>query len=297
MGTELEKIISEVLQQGLSIPEQTLFFAESTYGLSPEMLVPAWFDESFEGTDALNELILTPEPDLRVTVEPALSVQGLSAEEIDELTTALSFEISSIDLIIPGTGKPWPVTVHRDMIALFLDKLYLGRSLDGSVIDSLVQTFSPSVVLDARVLLRGSGASFGEIKRTFLYRFISRSRAYESSFTELLQLVVAVLAEFGDEQPVEPYLQQKKRMLINTLKEIRHFGEKRDHYSMEYLMMQRFKVPHESEDEVLSRLYLLTTVTDVILGLPPDQVTHVAETDFGRFDATTDLGKLIRTLS
>jgi hypothetical protein len=66
---------------------------------------------------------------------------------------------------------------------------------------------------------------------------------------------------------------------------------------MEYLMMQRFRIPHESEEEVLGRLFLLSTVTDLILGLPPDPTVRIESEDLGAFGADINIPRLIRRLS
>lgn len=297
MIRDLARTIGRVLEQGINVSEETLFFAESTYGIAGEVLASVLRDDSFEGREALNELIFTPEPDVRVTIEPILADDGLGDAAIADIAAALFARFTSVDLIMPGSSKKYTIDVDPEKVQLFLKKLYLERSLDTRIVAVLTQTFSTDTVIGSRVMMRCRGDVLGDTKRAFLCRFITGSAAYESRFDKLLSITLMLLAEIEDEQPVEPYFLQKKRALITTLKEIRLFAGKRDHYPMEYLMMQRFKVPHESEEEVRNQLYLLTTVTDVILGLPPDPGSWIESEDLGTFDADTGIDNLIKALS
>jgi len=294
---DLEQTIGALLMTGLEVSEETLFFAESMYGIDPDSLGQVLADESFEGYEALIELIFTPEPDVRSAVEPVLGDTGLGEAALEILGEALKNDSGTINLILPGKTEPCTIDLDDAAIGLFLRKLYLDRPLAPEILRALEQTFSADTVIAARVMMRCRGSVFDETKRKFMCRFITRSGAYENRFPELLGLVLALLAEIGDGDPIEAYLIKKKRAQIATLKDIRMFNAKREQYSMEYLMMQRYKIPHESEEETLGLLYLLTTVTDVILGLPPDPSLRASAQDLGDFTTTAGIDNLIKLLS
>lgn len=297
MISDLERAIGLVLEQGINVSEETLFFAESTYGITDKVLVSVVGDDSFEGKEALNELIFTPQRAVRVMIEPILADAGLSGSAIADIAAALSARFATVDLIMPHSSIKYSVDIGREGIQLFLKKLYLERSLDAHIVAALNQTFSIDTVVWSRVMLRCRGDVFGNTKRAFLCRFITRSAAYESRFDKFLSITLMLLAEIEGEQPVEPYLLKRRRALLTTLKEIRLFAEKRDYYSMEYLMMQRFRVPHESEEEVCKQLSLLTMITDVILGLPPDPGGRIESEYLGSYDTDAGIDELIKTLS
>lgn len=301
---QISRELGNALEKGLRVSEETLFFAESTYGIAGESLASAVQDVSFEGREALSELIFTPEPDVRFQVEPVLECTGLPVSAVSRLSETLAGRFPRVELIVPdsssGNSKRFSIYTGKsssDVIHLFVKKLYLDRSLDSPTVAALEQTFKGATVTASRVMMRCRGDVFGERKRAFLSRLIIGSAAYENRFEALLNCALILLAEIEDREPAEQHFLKKKKMLINKLKEISLFIGKRDHYSMEYLMMQRAKIPHESEEEVRNQLFLLATITDVILGLPPDPGLQIESKDLGSFDTQEGIDALIRNLS
>jgi hypothetical protein len=293
----LAHVLGEVLERGIAVPEDTLYFAESTYGLGHRSLVSALSDPDFEGTEALKELVFSPGEDVRTIVEPLVPLEGMPEKDFAGLVTCLLDAVRSLDLVVDNGACLYPVDLDRDALAIFISKLYLERPLDARVTAALEASFPVASVMSSRVLMRTRNDLFGEHKRTFMCRFIARSEPYQDRFRDLLGIVLAALAEIDDTRPIESYLLQKRRGLISRLREIRHFHGKRDQYSMEYLMMQRFRIPPESEEEVLGRLFLLSTVTDLILGLPPDPTVRIESEDLGAFGADINIPLLIKRLS
>ena len=113
---------------------------------------------------------------------------------------------------------------------------------------------------------------------------------------DLFTLMVTLLAQRQENEGIEEYLLGRRRQLIKKLREIREFEQKRDHYSMEYLMMQRYPIPHESEEQVLDQLRMVTVITDVILGLPPDPSFQAELRNLGTYGCRTDISDIIRML-
>ena len=62
-------------------------------------------------------------------------------------------------------------------------------------------------------------------------------------------------------------------------------------------MMQRYRVPHESQEQIVEQLQLLMTVTDAILGLPPDPSYQTNVRNLGTYGRRADIAEIIRVLS
>ena len=134
--------------------------------------------------------------------------------------------------------------------------MYLDRPIDRKLVATLNEYLSREKALSCRVILRCRNATYSVEKRDFLCSFIEKGRSHDDLFIALFTLVVSLLAEINDDASIEKYFLGRRRQLIKTLREIKEFEQKRDHYSMEYLMMQRYPVPHESDEQILNQLFM-----------------------------------------
>lgn len=293
----LENAILRLLEKGIVLSREILFFAESTCGLSPAGLEGALLDPHFEEREELLALILTPDNGMRVALEPLLSTEPIYTQTaIKTLALDLWRSIDALHIHVPG-GYRFRMPLDRYDMDYFVTKLYLDRPIDDRLVAQLNECFPPETVIASRLMLRCRGESFSLEKLDFLCAFIEKSRSHEDDFVKLFWLVLTLLAEIREQVSIEEYLLERRRQLIKMLKEIRAFERKRDHYSMEYLMMQRYRVPHESQEQIVDQLQMLTTVTDVILGLPPDPSFQTEARNIGTFKRGTDISDIVKVLS
>ncbi len=294
--SSVENKIIRLLENGLVLSEETLFFAESTYGLQPSMLAGALQDPGFEERDGLLALILSPEMSMRTTLEPLLADLVFSAPELTESAANIRQQISSVDFSL-SAGVVFSLFIDLEDISYLVKKLYLDRAIDKKIDRALRQNFSEQTVIESRIVLRCRGDSFCVKHRNFICRFIEKCGLFEDGFIKHFTLLLALLAEISETDPIENHLLSRKHQLIKTIKDIREFEKKREQYSMEYLMMQRYRVPHESEEELLKQLYLLRTITETILGLPADPSIEAEFRHLGSYRSSSDVEKVIRVLS
>lgn len=293
----LEKSILKLLKEGIVLSEDTLFFAESTCGLSPAEIEAALADPELEERDELLALIFTPEMGMRAVLEPLLGAEPIyNSAELNVLTLKLAEKIDTAHVLLPD-GKRFNVPIEHHDIDYFVTKLYLDRPIDDRLIALLNEFFSRETVIDSRLMLRCRGNTLSIGKLDFLYGFIEKSQSYEEIFLDLFGLVLTLLAEIKEPVSIEEYLLDRRRQLIKTLREIREFERKREHYSMEYLMMQRYPVPHESQEQVVDQLQMLTTLTDAILGLPPDPSLQPEFRNLGTYGSGANITNIFRVLS
>ena len=293
----LEHELLRLVEQGIKISEDVLFYAESTCGLLPAEIESVLGDPEFEQRDELLALILTPDMEMRATLEPLLPPSpACSSAELETLADHLGSKLGEFYLLIPG-GSGFTLAIERGDIDYFVGKFYFDRALDPTLVEMLDRLFPPEEVIACRLVLRCRGDVYTESEKEYLCRFIEKSGAYGDQIIDLFTLMVTLLAHRSKNEGIEEYLLGRRRQLIKKLRDIREFEQKRDHYSMEYLMMQRYPIPHESEEQVLDQLRMVTVITDLILGLPPDPSFQAELRNLGTYGRRTDVSDIIRMLS
>jgi len=267
---DIAEQLREIMGDGLVISEDTLFFAESTYGLGVEELESALTDPDFEDGEVILELIFFPDQRIRSAVEKHLVDSIFSSEHEKRIIKKLVRQQKSVRLMLPDAELSFNVFTSESLLGCLVEKLYICRSMDEQICAVLDQHVSPDRAQSARILLRCRGDRFSDTSQHFLCKLIEKG-VDNHDFDKLFDLSLTLLAERTRQMSAEAYFLEQKRVWTDTLNNIRKFIRKRDQYSMEYLMMQRYQVPHESEEAVLSRLALLTIITDDVLSLQPKE--------------------------
>ncbi|MBT8345206.1 MAG: hypothetical protein KJO28_02800 [Desulfofustis sp.] len=296
-GISLEHELLRLVEQGIVISADVLFYAESTCGLRSNEIESALRDPQLEERDELLALILTPDMQMRTALEPLLPASpACSSGELETLMHSLNRKIKAFHLLIPGVTR-FSLPVEKDDIDYFVGKFYFDRALDTKLVETLERFFPSETVIACRLVLRCRGYMYTEKEKDFLCRFIEKSRAHVNQIIDLFTLMVTLLAQMQEHETIDDYLLGRRRHLIKKLKEIKEFEQKREQYSMEYLMMQRYPIPHESEEQVIAQLHMVTTITDLILGLPPDPSFQAELRNLGTYGRRTDISDIIRMLS
>ena len=152
----LEQEIVRLLQEGITITDDTLFFAESTWGLGPGELLSALADPQFEEREVLRALVLTPSTAVRKTLEPLLidlSPTGLSTQC---LAQAVHKQLKTLTIHVVGES-PLPIKAGLADIEYFIDKLYLCRTIDDLLNAALAELFPEETVSGQKELMGSRG--------------------------------------------------------------------------------------------------------------------------------------------
>ena len=121
----LEHKLLRLVEQGIEISEDVLFYVESTCGLLPAEIESALCDPEFEQRDELLALIFTPDMEIRTILEPLLSPSPpCSPAELERLVDNLSSKLEEFCLLVPG-GPGFSLPIERGDIDLLGGQILL----------------------------------------------------------------------------------------------------------------------------------------------------------------------------
>ena len=289
--------IENYWDKGFLLHPTDLSFLDSGFGISTEKEFRNIFSSSdFSEQELILEYLLFPDQELRLSIEPLLDPAGLPREYQDAIVYQLADRYTGVKLIHPDGAGPVDVKVTFAQISQFVARLYLTRNIDCDICDALTRHGTWLEVLACRVLLRTRKFSFEKVKKQFLLKFLDQSWSRPAEFFKVFSLFLELLSRVPDgRDPAAGFIDIRHKEKI-MLDHIREFEEKRARYNMEYLMLSKYPVPHESLETVFDRLELIDIIIEHIPGIlpltPPDPPVH----DLGQFDKK-NMDALFRVLS
>ena len=290
--------VARQLEKGILLSKALLFFAESTYGLRPEELEGVLHDDSSDQADTLRSLIFTPDEHLRLAVEPILLKRSCSPQEKEAVAAELTRNMPFIFLFTGDQTAGFRTRLEACDFVYLVEKLHLDRAIDQRLTAALQKNLDEHAWLSARIMVRCCPDRLSPAKIDFLCLFIESCINTRDDFLLLFETTLRLLGEISmveNSTDCAEFFLARKQALIKSLKEIAEFEQKREHYSMEYLMMQRYRVPPQSRENVLDELRRLMIITDEILGLE-DHRSPVQFRSLGSLDPAADLARLIDLL-
>ena len=286
----------ELSERGIQVPEETLFFAESTYGIEPADLGTTLAEGNFAEHELLLELMLFPDKSTRLGVERIIDGVALSVEQEDRIAGAVADGVESVRFC-PAGQQPFLLQLERAAVLHMVAKLYLTRSIDAEICRCLGEHVPAETSLEAKLTLRCRGDQFSGDERSIVCRVIETGSQEGPHFQELFRTTLEILAGRQQSMSSEECLLAKRTELLEGLRGIREFEKKQEQYGMEYLLMQRYPVPTESVEVVSDRLRMVMLITDKLLKLRPASRSGRLQHNFGTFSSDQDLDQLIRILS
>jgi hypothetical protein len=294
---QISAILKDFFDAGIEIGADILFFAESTYGVFAEELENVLYDRDSEEREVLLGLIFFPDHALRIGIEPLVGDEVFSRADEAGLIERLVSQVKSVTLRLPQENDSLIIEATRPLLVTFVEKLYLCRHLDAEILKALDDHCPEIIVHDARVFLRCKHYEYPERVRRFLCTFIKNAARMENSFTDLFELTASLASHVPDGADIEKYFTEQLFLQKKIARSLREFEEKRDRYGMEYLLMQKYPVPHDSPEEVNHRVQLLTTIVTDILQIKPSRTNFIGHQDLGHFHSEDDIDLLFKRLS
>lgn len=296
--------IKKIWEQDILLSSEDRFFLESSCGIfTARDLEQAMAQDGYEDRDMILEMVIFPDQDIRLSLEPLLGPDGLTSEDVSCAASKLYDDLDHICLVYPGHVSSLSVKMDSGHIGLFVTRLFLDRALDPQICKALADCLPRDTDLACRVLLRtrNSTACLDETKKQFLISFIQNAGRHiqdQGQWYDLFELTLSLVDGVPDNQSLENFVLSQREQAKKELTRIRKFEEKKDRYSMEYLMMSRYDVPTESYENTFKRLSQLETILNDILGLisPFEPLSPVVQ-DLGLFDPQKDMARILNLFS
>jgi len=289
--------LKDFFDAGIEITGDILFFAESTYGIYGDELRNVLCDRDSEESEVLLGLIIFPDTALRIAIEPLAGDNVFSQADEAGLVERLFDQVKSVTLLFPRENELMTLEVTQHLLMTFVEKLYLCRNLDTEILKALDDNLPKNIAYDARVFLRCKHYEYPEKVRQFLCTFINKAAKMHDFFNDFFELFVSLVSHAPDHVEIENYFVEQLYLQKKIARSIKEFEEKRDRYGMEYLLMQKYPVPHESAEEVHHRVQMLATIIEDILQIKPSCQNYVGHRDLGHFRSEDDIETLFKRLA
>ena len=296
MAAQIQALLTGMLKAGLPVSKETLFFMESTYGISPAELAGVVADPCFEDRHVVINLLFSPTRKMREKLEPLLGADPLAEEDIERIGRRIAGKISEIHLHMPlGPSFSW--SVDAEAIDHFVEKFYMGRPLDPLIAPVLQAQLPGELATRIKVYMRCRNFLFSEEARLFMLLCIDRAADRLELFESAAELLLTLASQVPPQMTSVEYLHEQREYQKKRLCDIEEFEQKNQRYGLEYLLMQNYPVPPESEENVSALLRQYDSIIDELLDLSNPKERYINRRNLGTFDRHDDLGKLFRSLS
>jgi hypothetical protein len=173
----------------------------------------------------------------------------------------------------------------------------MTRELDPLIVTALDDQLPVEIATRSKVYMRCRNFSFSEEARRFLQTFVYKAAHRTEEFEGLAELLLTLTTHVPPRMTINEYLFEQREYQQQRVRDIEEFTKKTEHYGMEYLMMQNYPVPHESEEEVAELLQKYTIIIEEVLELQNPKERYLSRRDLGNFDTENDLQRLFKSLS
>ena len=294
--SQIRMLLTQLLRDGLPVTPDTLFFAESTYGITEETFETAITDRCFEEREIVINMLFFPTQKMREQLEPFLAAAPFSDDKIQYLAQEIASDMGEIRIRLPSlSGFSW--AVRQEDINHFINKLYMTRALDPAITAALDDKLPEEIATRLKVSMRCRNITFSEEARRFLLTFVDKGADRGEEFQGMAELLMTLTTGIPPQMTISEYLFEQREYQKKRLCDIEEFAKKTEQYGMEYLMMQNYPVPHESEEKVSQLLQMYTIIIEEVLHLQNPKENYINRRELGNFDSENDLQRLFKSLS
>jgi hypothetical protein len=173
----------------------------------------------------------------------------------------------------------------------------MGRSLDPFIAPVLQAQLPEKLASRVKVYMRCRNFLFSEEARLFMLLCIDRAADRVELFERTVELLLTLASQAPAQMTIVEYLHEQREYQKKRLCDIEEFEQKNRRFGLEYLLMQNYPVPHESEENVSALLRQYDTIIDELLDLKNPKERYINRRNLGTFDSHDDLEKLFRSLS
>lgn len=291
--------ITKSWNKGIEVNDKTLFFLESSFGISTGAdLKENLNDPESPDCEMILEILLFPDQQIRCEIEPLIEPEGVSDANIQTICNLLAKMNKTVRVYCPSWSDNVAIPLSKDQIEQFVARLFLAHTLDPDLDRTIKKFRSLKETVQCRVSLRKRKFKLTASNIQILSTLIQNAEKTKLRFRDLFELAIEIISENSESTDLHALFIEKRKQTKKMLVHIREFEEKKDRYSMEYLMMQRYPVPVDSFENTFKRLQYLDVLIEDILSIPSPVETLPAHVrDLGGFDPKTDMQNIINILS
>ena len=294
--SQIRMLLTQLLRDGLPVSSDTLFFAESTYGITEETFETAITDRCFEEREIVINMLFFPTQKMREQLEPFLAAGPFSEDKIHYLAQEIASDMSEVCIRLPSLSSfSW--AVRQEDINHFINKLYMTRALEPAITAALDDKLPEEIATRLKVSMRCRNMTFSAEGRRFLLTFVEKAADRGEEFQGMAELLITLTTVIPPQMTISEYLFEQREYQKKRLSDIEQFAKKTEQYGMEYLMMQNYPVPHESEEKVSQLLQMYTIIIEEVLHLQNPKENYISRRELGNFDSENDLQRLFKSLS
>ena len=297
----LEKLSVEIHDfMGLSIVPgpAILHFLSSTFSVDTpaqlrEILAPEREDEA----GLFLELLLSPDEEIQKRIEPGLRSGMFGPDDEKILSDLLKEKIRRITVRIQCHSDPVTFDVPAVLIERYVKKLHITRNIPHHLLLWMDEYLDEEMKNTVSVKIRQTVNEPDEKTMDFLGVFIKQAPDFGEDYKKHLDLALSVLAgRDKNKEPVDALISCLHNQ-IKTLDRIRTAEDMMKKNTMETLMLQGFRVPPESAENVEEKITLLRRMLSRLYGWMDPGRPEPSEIDLGDHEGKESMEHVIRLLS
>ncbi len=292
-----ERIEEEVrgwFSAGIELEPETVHFIESTFGtLSYEALAELLAGES-GGQEVLVDLLFSPDDALCCRIEGHLAPEGLSPGQRSRLAERLHRNPLVTKIL---TGQiPIQVPLPGDLVAGFLDRLCLDRSLDAAVAAAVSDHCTGADSLRVRFRLRQAGLSGTPVQKEALAGLMSARRPDEAAFWPLLEALIGFL-KAAPGRDLFTALADRKQTCLRHLRLAADRSRTLERHNIETILIGGDRMPHVDAGALAAEIGRIDDLALILFGRPVPAQAEGLPLDLGEVTSREDLDRLMRFLT
>ena len=259
--------IVDFFENGIPAGNGVIRFAKSALGLEsvPEIcLILSSGDEYCEG---LCGLLLYPDDNLRLVIEPFVPAQGLTNDETEKIVGYIAVRLGKVRIIFNDTHQGAEIYLSESIIRTFMQRLNLGKKLDWVVDFSSLSQSAMKIYFTAKATARKSDYHSTPEREKLLCR-MAMGLAESGDGIAALESVDFMLRLFGEvkeERDILLMVSEKRNFLEECLNGMIEFRNEMRKSSMEVLMLRRVSAPAMNVEEIRENIRIADNISQSIL--------------------------------
>ena len=287
--------ISEFLEKGIPLTENTLHFIASTFSISTAGEINAVLtDPAHLDRETLVCSILYPDEVIQARLEPFLEPVVFSHKEIDALAQIVSGLSPVVRCIFPTPSHTVSFSPDFSEIMSFITRLNLLNPPDHRLVNVINDSPDRTRYFAARVKLRNARLKLTENKIQWLLLFFNDVFPEDDDNFKWLAFVLDFLHQVPDENDFYEEFMRLKRSLILALDRYNRFFEELERHNMETLMLRGVRPPSIQKEDAVDKISCIDDICIRIYGKTEPVHLPVSHRGADAFEQVTDLKDMMR---